>query len=132
MQLAVKKLVIHSIVKEYGLDMLLKNVNMLAVSNKTKHTMKQLEGVLQNTCDANCFSSLTEIPVKQLINYQQQGNEIKDIIEHPEMIDADFRQFEKIRYLQEVMKDYEKDRDISYESTTEWGTLKMAREVSFP
>ena len=107
-----EKLVIHSIVKEYGLDVLLKNVDMLAVSNKTKHAMKQLGNILLGSGDllAN-VAGLTEIPKSKLLHCQNKNQNLSNLLEHLEKIDVDHWQFDKLRCLHDIIEIYQHEQE---------------------
>lgn len=102
-----ERFIIQSMVLQYGINSLIENIDSIEISNKTKNAIKQLDGMLHNV-DNNIvnFSSLTEISMKELKQYQQQGKTVMDMLKHPENINVDFRQFEKIRYLKDVIEGY--------------------------
>ncbi len=107
-----EKLVIHSIVKEYGLDVLLKNADMLAVSNKTKHAIKQLSDILLGSGDLLVnVAGLTEIPKNKLLQYQNRNHNLSDLLEHLEKIDVDHWQFDKLRCLHDVIETYQHEQE---------------------
>lgn len=111
-----ERFIIQSIVLQYGINSLIENIDSIEISNKTKNAVKQLDGILHNV-DNNIvnFSSLTEISMKELKQYQQQGKTVMDMMKHPEKINVDFRQFEKIRYLKDVIEGYLQEQEQSRE-----------------
>lgn len=111
-----ERFLIQSIVLQYGINSLFENIDSIEISNKTRTAIKQLDGMLHNV-DNNIvnFSSLTEIDIKELKQYQQQGKTVMDMLKHPENINVDFRQFEKIRYLKDVIEGYIRDQERSRE-----------------
>lgn len=111
-----ERFIIQSIVLQYGINSLIENIESIEISNKTKNAIKQLDGMLHNV-DNNIvnFSSLTEISMKELKQYQQQGKTVMDMMKHPEKINVDFWQFEKIRYLKDVIEGYLKEQEQSRE-----------------
>ncbi len=111
-----ERFLIQSIVLQYGINSLMENIDSIEISNKTKNAIKQLDGILHNV-DNNIvnFSSLTEISMKELKQYQQKGKTVMDMMKHPEKINVDFRQFEKIRYLKDVIEGYLQDQEQSRE-----------------
>lgn len=107
----VEKYVIQGIVSNLGMDTLMEHIDAIDISNKTKTALQQLKILLNNQDMISSVSSLTEIPVKTLKQEYHSKSDIQQLIMHPEKIDIDHRQFEKMKQLQSVYVSYYLDKE---------------------
>lgn len=104
-----EKLWIESFVKDYGFDVLVKNIEAAAISNRAKQTILDIDQILHNRSQAiQSLASITEIPVKS-IRAAVKNNNIRDLVEHPERLDTDTRQLYKIRCLDNLLYSYKQE-----------------------
>lgn len=106
-----ERFIINSIINKYSTDVLLQNFETLCISNKTKRSLSYLNSIVVKKEDLlSSISGLTEIPKKTLIQYETYNKKnILHIFNHPENLDIDARQFEKLRLLREIIKSYENE-----------------------
>ncbi|BCJ93526.1 hypothetical protein acsn021_10950 [Anaerocolumna cellulosilytica] len=105
-----EKMAIHFVLREMGFEYLMEHANDLPISNKTQVSLLHLDEVLKNPDNMKSLSHLTEIPINVL--KQCNSSHADFIINHPERINIDFRQLEKLRALKGVFESYQLEEDI--------------------